>query len=359
MIGYLCATPFHITAAITMQSGQFAGESATLIILNHFDVDEALLERIRQTGVFDEVLLFDSRYRTKMDNLKRLVNAFIPAPLMRRVANRTAFSHFICFALDFIDLTYIIRRYEKRGVACEFAFGDDGIGTYIRDGIYRPKPLAQKLLRLSGRLGLCDRVTRVYAYKPSYMVANTEYDVRAIEQSEQACERRRAAVSAIWPLEEDVPIDGGILYFEQPNEADRDSADQRVEQKWLRAAADALGVHTCVKMHPRSLAEPQWRPFNVLRTKMPYEVLLLQKRCAPALLMTVNSTALFSTYLFDDLLATECPSVLLYKLMVHRNEALTAATAQLCARINASQEAPRIFDPDTEEQLQQLLDSVK
>lgn len=359
MIGYLCATPFHITAAITMQSGQFAGEPATLIILNHFDVDEGLLERIRQTGVFDEVLLFNSRYRTKMDNIKRLINAFVPAPLMRRVANKTAFSHFVCFALDFIDLSYIIKRYDKRGIACEFAFGDDGIGTYIRDGIYRPKPLAAKLLRLNGRRGLCDRVTRVYAYKPSYMVANTEYDVHAIEQSTQACERRRAAVSAIWPLEEDVPIDGGILYFEQPNEADRDSEDQRVEQKWLRAAADVMGVHTCVKMHPRSQALAQWQPFNVLGTKMPYEVLLLQKQCAPALLMTVNSTALFSTYLFDDLPAAECPSVLLYKLMIHRNEALTAATAQLCARINASQQTQRIFDPDTEEELQQWLDSVK
>ncbi len=359
MIGYLCATPFHITAAITMQCGQFADESATLIILNHFDVDEALLERIRTTGVFDEVLLFDSRYRTKMDNLKRLVNAFIPASLMRRVANTTQFSHFICFALDFIDLTYIMKRYDKRGVACEFAFGDDGIGTYIREGIYRPKPLAERLLRLNGRRRLCDRVTTVYAYKPQYMVANTAYDVRPIEQSTAACAGRRAAVRTIWPLEEDVQIDDGILYFEQPNEADRDSEDQRVEQKWLRAAADALGVHTCVKMHPRSHAEEQWRPFGVMQTHMPYEVLLLQKRCRPALLMTVNSTALFSSYLFDDLPTADCPSVLLYKLMVHRNEALTAATARLCQRINAGSAAQRIFDPDTEEELRDLLDSVK
>ena len=50
MIGYLCATPFHITAAITMQSGQFAGEPSTLIILNHFNVDDTLLGPDAQRG---------------------------------------------------------------------------------------------------------------------------------------------------------------------------------------------------------------------------------------------------------------------------------------------------------------------
>ena len=54
-----------------------------------------------------------------------------------------------------------MKRYEKRGIACEFAFGDDGVGTYIRPGIYKPKPISQKLLKLNGRLGLVDRVTRV------------------------------------------------------------------------------------------------------------------------------------------------------------------------------------------------------
>lgn len=359
MIGYLCATPFHITAAITMQSGQFAGEPATLVILNHFNVDDALLDRIRQTGVFDEVLLYNSRYRTRLDNIKRLWHAFFPAALMRRMANCTSFSHFVCFALDPIDLTYVMKRYEKRGIDCEFSYGDDGIGTYIREGIYRPKPIADKLLRITGRRAYCERVTRVYAYKPSFMVANTEYDVQPIEQSPAACDKRREAVSAIWPLSEDVPIDGGILYFEQPNEADRDSDDQRIEQQWLRAAADALGVHTCVKMHPRSQAKEQWALFGVLETKMPYEVLLLQKRCHPALLMTVNSTALFSTYLFDDLPAAGCPSVLLHKLMKHRNEELIRKTEQLYARVNDSQAAQRIYDPDTAEELQALLDSVR
>ncbi len=358
MIGYLCATPFHITAAVTMQSGMFSKEKATLIILNHFNVDEQLLKRIRSTGVFDEVVLFNNCYKTKIDNIKRLANAFIPATTMRKIANKTEFSRFICFALDFIDLTYIMKRYEKRGINCEFAFGDDGIGTYIREGIYKPKVISQKLLKLNGRLSFVDRVRTVYVYKPEYMVANLSYDLRPIDQNPEACRLRREAVSTIWPLEEDVNIDGGILYLEQPNENDQNCDDQKIEQAALKSAVDLFNAHSVVKMHPRSTAEDAWRPFGLIKTKMPYEVMLLQKQCAPLMMMTVSSTALFSAYLFDDLPAADCPSVLLYKLMIHQEGSLSESLNKLCRFINESQAQKRIFNPENDQQLQQLLQEL-
>jgi len=355
MICYFCATPFHITAAITMQSGMFAEEEATLVVLDHFNAEAALLDRIRSTGIFKEVLLYDNNYRTKLDNLKRLVGAFMPCGFMRRLANKTNFSHFICFALDFIDLTYVMKRYEKRGIACEFAFGDDGVGTYIRPGIYKPKPISQKLLKLNGRLGLVDRVTRVYTYKPAFMAANREYDVQPILQSEEACRRRREAVQVIWPVGDDAPIDGNILYFEQPHENGEDCEVMRIEQRSLRTAVDKLSVGAVIKMHPRSEEEAAWQDFTILKARMPYEVMLLQKQCAPALMMTVSSTALFSTYLFDDLPAASCPAVLLYKLLPQGPGALTDTLDTLCRTINEAQDAPCIFPVESPEALDQLL----
>ena len=359
MIGYFCATPFHITAAITMQSGMFAAEPATLVILNHFNVDEELLERIRSTGIFEQVLLYDNNYRTKTDNFKRFMNAFFPVKFMRDLANKTAFSHFVCFALNFIDLTYMIKRYEKRGIACEFAFGDDGVGTYIRPGIYRPKPLSEKLLRLNGRLKWVDEVKRVYAYKPDFMVANREYDVQPIQQSEEACAARRKAVRIIWPVSDVAAIDGNVLYFEQPHEDGAGSEVAKIELASLRLAVDRLGAQGVIKMHPRSMEEALWKDFNVLKAKMPYEVMLLQKQCAPALMMTVSSTALFSTYLFDDLPAASCPAVMLYKLMPQAPGSLSAQLDELCRTINEAQPSPCIFPVENREELEHFLENRK
>ena len=359
MIGYFCATPFHITAAITMQSGMFAGEPATLVILDHFNVDEGLLERIRSTGIFEQVLLYDNKYRTKMDNFKRLLNAFFPVKFMRDLAHKTTFSHFICFALNFIDLTYMIKRYEKRGVSCEFAFGDDGVGTYIRPGIYRPKPLSEKLLRINGRLGLVDKVKRVYTYKPAFMAANREYDVQPILQSEEACAARREAVRVIWPVEDVAAIDGNVLYFEQPHEGGEGNDVVAMELSSMRLAVDTLGAQGVIKMHPRSTEEALWQDFNVLKARMPYEVMLLQKQCAPSLMMTVSSTALFSTYLFDDLPAASCPAVMLYKLLPQAPGSLTAQLDELCRTINDAQPAPCIFPVEGREALEQFLKDMK
>ena len=359
MVGYFCATPFHITAAITMQSEMFADEPATLVVLDHFNVDEALLERIRATGIFQEVLLYDNRYRTKMDNAKRLLRTFFPNRLMRDLAKKTAFSHFVCFALNFIDLTYMIKRYEKRGIDCEFSFGDDGVGTYIRPGIYRPKPVARRLLQLVGRLSLVDRVTRVYTYKPDFMVANREYDVYPILQSERACAARREAVRTIWPVGDDVDIDGKILYFEQPHECGEGCEELRIEQDSLRLAVDKLDTEGVIKMHPRSAAEPLWSEFTILKAKMPYEVMLLQKQCDPKLMMTVSSTALFSTYLFDDLPAASCPAVLLYRLMPQKPGSLGGMLDKLCGVINGAQENPCIHNVADTAALEQLIEEMK
>ncbi|MBE7056769.1 MAG: hypothetical protein E7388_04930 [Ruminococcaceae bacterium] len=355
MIGYLCATPFHITAAITMQSGMFAGKKSTLIVMDHFDVDMELINRIKETGVFDSVLLFHSNNKTKLNKIKRLVNVFAPSELIKNIANKTKYTHFVCFALDFLNLAYIMKRYEKRGINCEFSFGDDGIGTYIREGIYKPKDTVVKLMKISGRSGYTDKITRLYTYKPDFMVTNRSYDILPIEQSESACVKRRNAVLNIWPLNQDIDIDGKILYFEQPNEADKDNEDQGIEQQALSMAAEMLDSHTVVKMHPRSTAESVWQKFGVLKTKMPYEVMLLQKQCAPKLMMTVNSTALFSTYLFDDLPAATCASVLLYKIMIHKNETLNSAMSKLCDVVNKSQENVKIYNPETMDELRGIL----
>jgi len=358
VIGYFCATPLHILSAATMQGGMFAGEESMLILLNHFHVDEALLQRIKETGVFTEVMLVENDYRTTVGNVKRLVNAFFPSKPMRYVAKRTSFTHFVCYALDYIDLAYIMSQYKKRGVDCEFSYGDDGLGTYVAP-IHQPKPLARKLLKLNGHLSMLDEVARLYVYKPEYIIVDHHLDVQPILQDEAACRTRRQAAAHIWPLQEKVDIDGGILYFEQPNPLDAEGSDRQIEQAMLQRAVETLGAHAVVKMHPRSDADSAWSAFGVLRTKMPYEVLLQQAQCVPKMIMTISSTALFTTYLFDDLSAEPCPAILLYKMMQYVNPASCKAISELCQRINAAQDKPRIFVPETDEELQQILETMK
>lgn len=355
MIGYLCATPLHIINAITMQSGMFSEKKSTLIILDHFDVNELVVERIKETNVFDEVILFHSNNKTKWNKVMRLVHSVVPAKTIRQLANDREYTHFVSFALDFINVTYIIKRYKKRGISCEFSYGDDGIGTYMNPNIYRPRKLAMEIMRWTCRLSFLDEIKKLYVYKPEYMVENKHYEIVAIEQSQKTCDKRKRAVCKIWPLDEKINLEHSILYFEQPNVLDNDKKDLETEQEILRNAEKLLNASTIIKMHPRSGAEKQWQAFCILKTKMPFEVILLHIQCKPKLIMTVNSTALFSTYLFEDLQVTNCPSILLYHLMEHQSITVNKSMDKLCMALNVSEHAKHIYNPDSLEELQELL----
>ena len=161
---FFCATPYHIIASMTMAVGTLAGEESTLVVLDHFSMDEGMLERIRSTGIFREVILYKSNNKTKLNKAKRLLGVFCPDRFMRKLAHQTAFCHCIFFALDFLNLGYLAKIYRKRGVSCRFAFGDDGIGAYLNADCYRPKALVVKLLKASGRFADLQRVKDLYLH---------------------------------------------------------------------------------------------------------------------------------------------------------------------------------------------------
>lgn len=355
---FFCATPYHIIASIALATGKFAGEETTLIVLNHFDVDNTMLQRIRDTGVFKEVLLYNSNNKTKWNRAKRLANVFVPDRMMDYLANHTAFDHCVFFALDFLNLAYMVRRYEKRGIPCEFAFGDDGMGAYVNTACYRPKEFVVRLLKLTGRLAALERVKKLYVYKPELMVENKDFMLERIPQSPKDYEKLQQAVSKIFVLEQDLSVKDAILYFEQPIDTPADKANTAEEQRLLKLAMEKLNMRSVVKMHPRSAEDEIWQAFPIMRTKVPFEAMLLQKECAPAIMMSNCSTAMFSMHLLDNLPEGKCPSVFLNRLVPCQREGINEAIDQYFRLVHRGEESAQVYSPSSEEAFLALLDQL-
>lgn len=355
---FFCATPYHIIASMTMASGTLAGKESMLVVMDHFSMDEGMLDRIRSTGIFREVILFRNNNKTKLNKAKRLLRVFCPDPLIYRLAHKTAFSHCVFFALDFLNLAYLAKTYRKRGISCEFSFGDDGIGAYLNDKCYIPKPFVVKLLKLSGRMNDLQRVRDLYVYKPELMVENTGFMLKKIDQSREIYETVRKAVSEIFVLGPDADVNHAILYFEQPGTSEASSENIEVEKKVLRQAMQRLSARAVVKMHPRSTSEALFTEFEIMKTKMPFEAMVLQQDYAPVMMLSNCSTAMFSMYLLDNLPAAECPSVFLNRYVPNQNERFNAAMENYRRLLNVSGEPARIFTPEDDCQLQQLLDDI-
>lgn len=359
MIGYLCATPYHIMAAVTMASDMFAEEDSTLIVLDHFNIDETLIEKIRKTGIFTDVLLFKSNNKSLMNKAKRFYNAFVPHPLMRSLAKRKDFTHFFCFALDFINISYLIQSFRKNGANCQFSFAEDGIGSYINESLYHPNKLASLLIQLNGRANALEAIQSLYIYKPEYAVVNKEFELVKIKQSPKTYETLRCFVSEIWPFEEEVDFKDSIVYFEQPKENPEENKDVTTEQNAIRKAEELLGAHAFVKLHPRSYENESWANFDTLKTRIPFEAIFLQTDFQPKLFLTDNSTAVFSPYMLDGDAELHCKTIFLNRL-VHGDgaNAYTDTIDAVSAHINQKWQATLMESPASQEALEAILKNM-
>lgn len=358
MVGFLCATPYHIIAAMNMAAGVFSQEKSTLIVMDHFAVDETLLEGLRSSGIFSEVLLYRSNNKTKLNNLKRLYNAFFEPEIIKDIAKRD-FSHFVFLALDFIDATYIIDRLKKRGAECEFAFGDDGVGSYVSAGLYRPKTVSRLILTLNGRKKLLDEIKTLYLYNPSFAVENTRFELKEITRNNDTDDRVCSAIKAVWPCDLGNELEGKILYFEQPYSLDPDGGFVKDEIEKLGTAATVLEKSAVVKMHPRSAAKHLWENTQKLETDVPFEALLLQNDVLPDVLMSHSSTALFSSFLMmKD--AGNCTAVMLAQLLdVPQMNHLKEPFEKLRLRIIENFENVHFYCPKTKKEYIEVLKKIK
>ncbi len=355
---FVCATPYHLIASVVLASGSFCGSDSTLVLLDHFAVEEDMLARIRSTGVFKEVILYKSNNKSLWNKVKRFTNVFFPDKTVRYLANETRFDHCIFFALDYLNLGYIAKSYRKRGIECEFAFGDDGIGTYVDANCYAAKPLVKKLLKLTGRLADEQAVKTLYVFKPELMVENTHYQAKKILQNGQVFEKVRRAVSEIFQFGQTADISGKILYFEQLSGPENEDPNWPVEQRLLRKAEEILQADSVVKMHPRSTGEALWKDFAVLKTRIPFEAMALEECCKPRMIMSNNSTAMITAYLLDGLPVSECPAVFLCKLLPAVKEDVNAAMERCFQILKPAEGESMLYVPQTEEELQTLLQKL-
>ncbi len=358
MIGFLCATPYHIMAAMTMATGMYSDKKAVLVVMDHASgFDEQFIEKIEGLGIFYKVYLYKSNNKTKLNNIKRLINAFFPPKLVRDLS-KMPFENFFCLALNFIDAAYLIKHFEKRGTNCEVAFADDGIGTYVSTTIYKPKKISEIILKLKGNTKYLKKIKRLFVYRPELVVVESGYELVKIEQNDTTAQKLKHAMSVLWPLDTQVDVGGKIVYFEQPYPEGKYDGVVEAEVALLKIVTEESGLEACIKMHPRSNAEATWSDFYIMKSKIPFEAMLLQMESSPMMYMSNCSTALFSSYFLDTLDGAETNTVMLSRVINFLSSAVDNAFAEFVAIINRNFSNGNIYSPNNKDELFKVLSDI-
>ena len=296
MIGFYCATPYHVMTAINLMLSKYEGKRAKLYILNHTKDAIALVKRLQKSGLFEDVVFINNSNVTLSMRFKRVWEAFIPNPQIRQIGRNEAYTEFIFFCYDFLNATYLVKQLRKKNSACQFAFGDDGLGSYMED-IYTPNKVVMFLLRLTGRKKYLTLINQLFVFMPELVFANKQLQTSKIPKYQYKNERFRSIVNEIWPL--DALLEQPLLYFQQPIYGEQAKRVAAME-KQLFARLSEMSLPFAVKLHPLTYNYDACPAAQLVHSKIPFECFILQQRSDDKVLISYFSTALFTPFMLFD-----------------------------------------------------------
>lgn len=296
-VGFYCATPFHILAAINLKITLYKNNTCDLYVLNHFDDANDLVSRFKELKLFRNVKIINYNNRNLFNKLKRVTSILFPSKIIRSIYTQNSYSDFYFFAYDFINISLIIKKYYLQGKNCKFIYGDDGVGSYI-ENIYTPKKSTQYLLKFISRYKYLKYINTLAVYNSELVFENSHFNIEKIPQCNFSNIDFCNLISKLWPGNNDFYNKRKIIYFQQMPFEMEITNNNYTENDIFNAIKDAnLIDDTTIKPHPRSKNDNISTNFYLLNDKRPFEVILQNLDVNNKILISPISTALFSPYL--------------------------------------------------------------
>ena len=297
MIGFYCATPFHVIVAVNMMLNEYKDEPADIYVLNYFPQAIEVVEMLKQTGLFQKVVFINLNNYNIWEKSKRLFHSFIPDKDIRDICNKFSYDNFFFLALDFLNIAFIVKAALRKKSNCSFGYAEDGIGSYIKD-IYVPSKTVSRLLRITGRIKYLKYVDKLYVFAPEFVVANRNFKVIGIQKFDGQSVQLKRICSILWPDMPKLKAVNKILYFQQPLGERTGSDTSMAERQLINHVVSEYGVESItVKIHPRVSDCDICSQDIVLESRTPFEIFALEYNTSKNVLISALSTACFTPFL--------------------------------------------------------------
>lgn len=284
MIGFYCATPYHVFVSLHLSVTKYKDKKKNILILDHFSYASELVDNLRDTGLFENVYLLNCSTKTIEDKMKRLMKSYFVDRIVKEFSNYI-YAEVLFFALDFLNYAYII---ENGAQATEYAYVEDGVGTYFEDEIYSPSRIASTILKLRGKMKYISKVKTIYVFQPQMMFGNRdEFVIKKIPPVSRNNIEFTELVTKLWTFKE---MDFHAMYMEQPyNEVIGAEYDTREKQIFEIIEKYFKNDELIVRIHPRSKDKfaDKYKDTNYA----PYEAILLNYNVEKKIIISTFSTA--------------------------------------------------------------------
>ncbi len=314
MICFFCATPYHIILSFILKETHFKNKNADLVIYNHFSDAKNIYLRIKKTNKFKKVYFFDENNINILNKFKRLFHSFFPSKIMRYIAHNSSYSEIIFFALDFLNIGYIIKNHHQIRSKCVFSYGEDGIGTYLDPSTYSPNKYLDILLVILQRKSYLKKINSLYTLAPELLQYNIKDNIKQIQLYSDN-DILEYCKNNVWRESKKTNL-RQVIYIQQPFSDDLSINISKIEQEILNLCKNTFYNDFIIKLHPRTLKFNYFYKY-ILRIDIPFECLISGSDIESMIIISFLSTAAItpgllykrSPYLIFvyKLLSDECP----------------------------------------------------
>lgn len=270
MICFLCATPYHIILSLIIKS-TLKNCKADMIIYNHFSNASKIYTRLCSAKKFSDIYFIDENSYGLERRIKRGIHIFYPEKTIKHIANNKNYQQIIFFTLDFLNIAYIIKMYNKRKISCDFCYGEDGIGTYIDKTTYIPQKFTNFLLCITNRKKYLIQIKSLLLLEPRLLQCNFLKNIIKIK-NDNIYKELLFCRTCIWPEAENINLNT-VLYLQQPFEGNTKSKIFQVEKNIYQICQNIFRNQFLIKLHPRTKDYPS-DAGQIINVNIPFECLI-------------------------------------------------------------------------------------
>lgn len=303
MIGIYCTTIYHLLVAISLAQNDFKDSKVVLFVSPHFDNSKNIIYNLSNNigeKIFQEIVVLKDYFGTARYGIERKIRFFYFYQAAIERCRKYNYKKFIFFPGNLITASLFAKYISKFTPDCEFAFGDDGLASYINHDEYTKLGKRQNTIsRLLNYHKYLQMYKTLYVMEPGLVMNNKKFMLKHINHPDFKNRGFVELIRKIFTAELLPPCD--ILYLQQP--FIYDSKDLACFEDIQTESIDKVcnickGKKIYIKIHPRTPRNYSI-PQNMPKVKSNN---LFEASLSPdinrTVLITLFSTAAFTPFMF-------------------------------------------------------------
>ncbi len=301
-IAFVAWTPLHLVNIVNVKSSEFKNDDSYLYVYDEFDGAKKYYELIKETGYFKNVYLVNPNEIG--NSLIRNINVIINRNQFNVNTKDVIFDLMVTQGGNHFQKILYGQQLQKNSLL-ELHYLEDGMLTYVADNkneIFNIKPLKAIIMNILNPYSIMNApLPFAYTYEPKLLNKSELFGeskkLLPLDGAGRTTMFELVNVFNLVDTQDRGKYDNEIIFLDQPFKKANFEID---EVEIFEMIQNMIEKKILVKIHPRSATSNLYENIKQFKENIPWELIQLRYDFKNVLVISMSSTAPFTTVLMFD-----------------------------------------------------------